>query len=66
MEKGAAELDVEERRKIYQRCNEILLEESPTINVVAGVNASAYSNDVKGVFYDLHGFMYYKETWLDR
>jgi peptide/nickel transport system substrate-binding protein len=66
IEKGAAELDVEERRKIYQRCNEILLEDSPTINVVAGVNASAYSNDVKGVFYDLHGFMYYKETWLDR
>jgi ABC-type transport system substrate-binding protein len=65
MKQGALELDTEERRKIYQRCNEILIEDSPTLNLVASSNASAYLPHVKGVYYDLHGFMHFKEAWLD-
>jgi ABC-type transport system substrate-binding protein len=55
IEEGAKELDVEKRRKIYQRCNEIIVEEVPMIHVANDPRMWAWSTKVKGVTTDLVG-----------
>ncbi len=54
---GAQELDMEKRRKIYQRCNEILVEEVPMIHVANDPRMWAWSSKVQGVITDLVGDM---------
>ncbi len=52
---GAAELDPAKRKQIYQRCNEILVDELPVIHLATDPRMWAWSTKVKGVITDLVG-----------
>jgi ABC-type transport system substrate-binding protein len=52
---GATEVDTAKRRRIYQRCNEIIVEEVPMIHVANDPRIWAWSNKVRGVISDLVG-----------
>jgi ABC-type transport system substrate-binding protein len=52
---GAKELDPAKRKAIYQKCNEILVEEVPMLHVANDPRMWAWSNKVKGVITELVG-----------
>jgi peptide/nickel transport system substrate-binding protein len=64
IEQGLVELDLEERRKIYQRANEILVDELPMIQVATDPRIWVWSNKVQGPHIDLVGNISLDRTWL--
>ena len=66
VEEGLYELDTEERRGIYQKINEILVDELPMITVMTDPRNWVIREDVKGFTVDLDFFINLYETWLDR
>jgi peptide/nickel transport system substrate-binding protein len=52
---GATEVDTAKRRRIYQRANEIIVEEVPMIHVANDPRIWAWSNRVTGLVTDLVG-----------
>jgi ABC-type transport system substrate-binding protein len=52
---GAAEVDPNKRRQIYQKANEIIVEEVPMIHVANDPRIWAWNKKVKGVTSDLVG-----------
>jgi ABC-type transport system substrate-binding protein len=63
---GRTELDPTKRAALYQRANEILVEELPMIQVVTSPYVAGLSNDIKGLYVDLLGFYGFESVWLDR
>jgi ABC-type transport system substrate-binding protein len=55
IDQGAQELDPAKRKTIYQRCNEIVVEEAPVIQIATDPRMWAWSSKVKGVITDLVG-----------
>lgn len=52
---GAVELDTEKRKKIYQRCSEILVEEVPMIHVATDPRIWSFNKKVQGAVAELTG-----------
>ena len=63
---AAVGLDIDERTKMYQRCNEILTEELPMINVVTNPRIFVWNKDFKDVHYDLIAIAMLDKAWFDR
>ena len=61
---GLVELDEEARRALYQRANEILVDELPMIQVATDPRTWVWSNKVHDVQIDLVGNITLYETWL--
>jgi ABC-type transport system substrate-binding protein len=59
-------LDPAKRTALYQRANEILVDELPMIQVVTSPYVAGLSNDIKGLYVDLLGFYGFENVWLDR
>ncbi len=64
--KGRVELDPAKRATLYQKANEILVEELPMIQVVTNPYVAGLSKQVNGLYADLLGFYGFEEVWLDR
>jgi len=64
--KGRTELDPAKRQALYQRANEILVDELPMIQVVSNPYIAGLNNNVKGLYADLLGFYGFEQVWLDR
>ncbi|HEV8637598.1 MAG TPA: ABC transporter substrate-binding protein [Chloroflexota bacterium] len=63
---GAVEPDTEKRRKIYQRLNEIILEESHVLQVATNPRLFAYGKGVSGVRTDLSGNLVMDQATVTR
>lgn len=63
---GRIELDEAKRAALYQRANEILVDELPMIQVVTNPYVAGLNKDVKGLYADLLGFYGFELVWLDR
>jgi ABC-type transport system substrate-binding protein len=61
---GLVELDLDTRREIYQRANEILVDELPMIQVATDPRIWVWSNKVQGPHIDLVGNISLDRTWL--
>ena len=61
---AALELDEDARRALYQRANEILVDELPMIQVATDPRTWVWSNKVHDVQIDLVGNITLYETWL--
>ena len=61
---GLVELDEDARRALYQRANEILVDELPMIQVATDPRTWVWSNKVHEVQIDLVGNITLYETWL--
>jgi peptide/nickel transport system substrate-binding protein len=55
IEQGAQELDPAKRKTIYQKCNEIVVDDAAVIQVANDPRMWAWSSRVKGVITDLNG-----------
>lgn len=64
--KGRTELDPAKRQALYQRANEILVDELPMIQITTNPQVVGLSKDVKGLYADLLGFYGFEKVWLDR
>lgn len=62
---GAVELDLDARRALYQRANEILVDELPMIQVATDPRVWVWSNKVQGPHIDLVGNVTLDKTWLN-
>lgn len=60
------ELDPALRAEMYQRANEILVDELPMIQICTNLKVSGFAKAVQGVGTDLLGFRLYDKIWLDR
>ncbi|MFB0546337.1 MAG: ABC transporter substrate-binding protein [Anaerolineae bacterium] len=65
-EDAVVELDPEKRCEMYQRCNEIYMEDLPMLQIMNTVSVRAWHNDVKGPTDDLLGYLVLWKAWLDR
>lgn len=63
---GRIELDPEVRAELYQRANEILVEELPMIQVCSNTYVAGLHNDVQGIYTDLLGMYGFDLLWLDQ
>lgn len=63
---GRVELDPAKRAALYQRANEILVDELPMIQIVSEPAVAGFSNQVKNLYADLLGFYGFDTLWLDR
>jgi peptide/nickel transport system substrate-binding protein len=63
-EAAAVELDIDKRREMYQRCNEIYMEDLPMLQIMNTVSARAWSNQVEGATDDLLGYLTIRNTKL--
>jgi peptide/nickel transport system substrate-binding protein len=63
---GEKELDVEKRRAIYHRINEIHAEEVPVLNVMVTPAVQAWWTYVKGLQKGLLNFLNFQSAWLDK
>jgi peptide/nickel transport system substrate-binding protein len=61
---GLVELDLEKRRALYQRANEILVDELPVIQVATDPRIWVWSTKVHGPHIDLVGNITLDQTWL--
>ncbi|MEZ4737636.1 MAG: ABC transporter substrate-binding protein [Caldilineaceae bacterium] len=61
---GAVELDLEARRPLYQRANEILVDELPMIQVATDPRVWVWAKKVQGPHIDLVGNITLDQTWL--
>lgn len=61
---GAVELDLEKRRALYQRANEILVDELPMIQVATDPRVWVWAQKVQGPHIDLVGNITLDQTWL--
>ncbi len=64
--KASTEMDTAKRQALYQRANEILVDELPMIQVATNPTVAGLSKDVKGLYADLIGFYKFDGVWLDR
>lgn len=62
--KGAAEVDVEKRRTIYQRLNEIVVDSCNMIQVATDPRIWVFSTKVHGAHWDLNGDLTADTVWL--
>jgi peptide/nickel transport system substrate-binding protein len=62
---GAVELDLEARRALYQRANEILVDELPMIQVATDPRVWVWANKVQGPHIDLVGNVTLDTAWID-
>jgi ABC-type transport system substrate-binding protein len=62
---GATELDLDARRALYQRANEILVEELPMIQVTTNPQVAGLAKSVTGLYADLLGYYQFDLLWLD-
>jgi peptide/nickel transport system substrate-binding protein len=62
---GAAEPDVEKRRAIYQRLNEIVVDSNHIIQVATDPRIYVFSSATQGAHYDLAGNLHADTVWLD-
>ncbi len=61
---GLVETDVDARRALYQRANEILVDEVPVINVATNPRVWVWANKVQGPHIDLVGNVTLDTAWL--
>jgi peptide/nickel transport system substrate-binding protein len=59
---GAVEVDQARRAEIYQRLNEIVVEEQHVIQVATDPRIWAFAQDISGVAFDLNGYVRFGET----
>ncbi len=59
---GAVEADQERRAEIYQRLNEIIVEEQHVIQVATDPRIWAFEPNVSGVAFDLNGYIRFGDT----
>jgi peptide/nickel transport system substrate-binding protein len=62
---GAVETDVEKRREIYQRLNEIVVDSCHMIQVATNPRIWAFNNVVQGPHFDLNGNVFFDTAWLN-
>jgi peptide/nickel transport system substrate-binding protein len=62
---AAIELDLEKRRALYQRANEIIVDEQPMIQVATDPRVWIWSKKVQGPHIDLVGNITLDTAWLD-
>lgn len=63
---AAVELDPDKRRQMYQRCNEILVDELPMIQICSNISIYAWNKYVKDTYTDLNGYLQLDKAWLDK
>lgn len=61
---GAVELDLDARQALYQRANEILVDELPMIQVATDPRVWVWANKVQGPHIDLVGNVTFDKTWI--
>ena len=63
-EKASIEMDQGKRREMYQRCNEIYMEDVPMLQIMNGVSVRAWADYVEGPTDDLLGYLVLRDTEL--
>ena len=61
---GAVETDQTKRRQIYQQTNQILVDDTPMIQVATNPRIWAATNKLKDVDIDLNGNLFLSRAWL--
>lgn len=64
LDEGAQITDDDERQKIYEQAQQILVDEAPAIFVRHGENLNAYNNNVEGIQIDSYNIFDFREVTL--
>ncbi len=62
LDEGAQVTDDDERQRIYEEAQQILVDEAPAIFVRHGENLNAYNNNVEGIYIDSYNIFDFRET----